>query len=92
MSPDVERLLSSLLGFYAEAGQLNRVDSDQDHHHDSELMSIVERNGKLVVFRLDRDWYYRTEERRWLPINTAHDGWYTVEMLKGKPVERHLHI
>jgi hypothetical protein len=77
---------------YVQAGKLDRVDVDQDHHHDNELTSIAERKGMMVLFRLDRDWCYRSDERRWQPMNTTKDGWYTVELHKGAPVEKPLHI
>lgn len=92
MKPEIEKVLTALQGFYVEAGKQDRVDVDQNHHHDYELTSIAERKGMVVLFRLDRDWTYRAEERRWQPMNTTKDGWYTVVLHKGKSIEKPLHI
>jgi hypothetical protein len=45
----------------------------------------------MAFYRLDRDWYYRKEERRWLPMKN-NDRWYMAEMNKGEIRERSLHI
>jgi hypothetical protein len=92
MRADIEKVISDLQEYYVEAGKLNRVDIDQDHHHDNELTTIAERKGKMVLYRLDRDWYYRTEERRWMPMNASKDGWFSVEFHCGKPVENPLYV
>ncbi|HMD69657.1 MAG TPA: hypothetical protein VKF42_12305 [Chitinivibrionales bacterium] len=92
MKPNIEKVLSDLQRYYVEAGKQNRIDTDQDHHHDYELTAIAERKGRMVFFRLDRDWYYRAEERRWLPMNASKDGWYAVELHKGMTIEKRLHI
>jgi hypothetical protein len=92
MKPEIEKVLATLQGFYVEAGKLDRVDVDQDHHHDNELTSIAERKGMMVLFRLDIDWRYRAVERRWQPMNTTKDGWYTVELRKGVRIEKPLNI
>jgi hypothetical protein len=92
MKPDIEKILSALQGCYVEAGKLNRVDLDQNHHHDNEITTITERKGKIALLRLNRDWNYRTEERRWQPMNTSMDGWYTIELSKGLTTENPLHI
>jgi hypothetical protein len=91
MEQDLENILASLQQYYVEAGELKRTDQDQDHHHDHEITTLAERGGKMVFFRNDRDWYYRSEERRWLPMH-QRDSWYVGELRKGKTVERVLHI
>jgi hypothetical protein len=91
MEQGLENILASLQQQYVEAGELRRIDQDQDHHHDHEIPTIAERAGSMVLFRSDHDWYYRTEERRWLPMH-KRDSWYQAELRKGKTVERALHI
>ncbi len=91
MEPDLENILATLQQFYVEAGELKRIDQDQDHHHDHEIPTLAERIGRMVLFRNDHDWYYRSEERRWLPMH-KRDSWYKAELKKGTTVESVLHI
>src|SRR5271157_631803 len=91
MEQDLENILACLQQQYVEAGELRRIDHDQDHHHDHEIPTLAERTGQMVLFRNDHDWYYRSEERRWLPMH-KRDGWYKAELRKGKTIERALHI
>jgi ATP-dependent protease ClpP protease subunit len=91
MDPEVEKVLAALQEYYVEAGKIIRTDQDENHHHDHELTTIVERSGRMAFYRMDRDWFYRKEERRWLPMN-ANDRWYMAEMNKGEIKERPLHI
>jgi pimeloyl-ACP methyl ester carboxylesterase len=91
MAPELEKVLVALQEYYVESGKIIRIDQDEDHHHDHELTNIVERSGQMAFYRLDRDWYYRKEERRWLPMNN-NDRWYMAELSNGKIRERSLHI
>jgi hypothetical protein len=81
----------SLHQYYVEAGELIRIDQDQDHHHDHEIPTLIERAGNMVLYRNDHDWYYRPEERRWQAMHRK-DSWYQTEFKKGRMEERPLHI
>ena len=91
MAPDLEGTLCKLHECYVEAGKLKRIDTDQDHHHDHEIATLIECNGRMVLFRINRDWYYRTEEHRWLPMHDENN-WYVAELQGKAVVERPLSI
>jgi len=31
--------------------------------------------GRQVFYQVDKDWHYRNEEKRWVPMNDR-SGWY----------------
>ncbi|MDD5674112.1 MAG: hypothetical protein PHC61_08120 [Chitinivibrionales bacterium] len=91
MAPELENILSALLEYYYEAGKFKRTDRDKDYHHDDEIAAFIERTGKIAYFRLDRDWYYRPEEKRWTSMH-VNNGWYLADLIKNKVVEKPLNI
>ena len=91
MDQDVENILARLQECYVETGKLIRTDQDPDHHHDLEIPVFIERKDRMILCRLNRDWYYRTDEKRWQRLHSL-DGWYIAELYKGKVVERPLNI
>ena len=91
MKYELEKVLVTLQECYVEAGKPKRIDRDENHHHDHEMLTITERAGRTVFYRLNRGWYYRVEERRWMPVHN-NDRWYVAELRRGKTAERPLHI
>jgi hypothetical protein len=52
---------------------------------------VLESNGVLIYFQLDKDWHYRSEERRWVALNDK-SSWRKAEILKGKVIISQLHV
>ena len=45
------------------------TDYDEEHHHDNEITNILEGRDAQVLYQVEKDWHYRKEERRWVPMN-----------------------
>jgi hypothetical protein len=88
---DVNDLLLELNGLYAEMGQRALTDYDESSYHCHEIVNIVEGTGIQVHYQTDKDWHYRKEERRWVPL---HDQscWRRVEGENGRVKSSVLHI
>jgi len=54
-------------------------------YHEAVQARIEARNIQ-VHYRSDRDWHYRTEERRWITLND-NSGWRRIERV-GKRIKR----
>lgn len=54
---------------YSEMCQKAHTDYDETHYHDHEILKIVETKGKQIFYQKEKDWYYRTEERRYIEMN-----------------------
>ena len=78
LAPDVHELLLALNEVYSEMGQKAVTDYDELNYHNNEIANIVEGRGKMVYFQIDKDWYYRKEERRWDPMHDK-SAWHRVE-------------
>jgi hypothetical protein len=52
---------------------------------------VLESSGLLIYFQLDKDWHYRSEERRWVALNDK-SSWRKTEMIDGKAVISQLHV
>ena len=46
-------------------------------------MRIIESTNEQIFYQKDKDWHYRTEERRWVPMND-NSSWRRVEEKKDK--------
>lgn len=91
LSPETNSLLLELNELYSEMGQRATTDFDDTHAHGNEIINIWESTGVLVYFQQDKDWFYRTEERRWISLNDI-SSWRRMAKV-GKKVEKSiLHI
>lgn len=45
--------------------------------------NILELVGRQVFYQVDKDWHYRSEEKRWVPMNDQSD-WYQCAERDGK--------
>jgi hypothetical protein len=91
LSPQVNSLLLELNELYSEMGQRATTDFDDTHAHSNEILNIWEAAGVLVHYQQDKDWFYRTEERRWISLND-NSSWRRIVKV-GSRVERSiLHI
>lgn len=91
MSSEVNALLLELAEAYSEMGQKAVTDYDEIRSHGNEITNILEARESLVYFQLDKDWFYRAEERRWVTMND-HSDWRKAESVAGKVRTSVLHI
>jgi hypothetical protein len=91
MDDSVNGLLFELNEIYSEMGQSASTDYDERNSHDNSILNVLESSGLLIYFQLDKDWHYRSEERRWVPLNDK-SSWRKAEIVKGKVVISQLHV
>ena len=91
MNEDVNAMLFELNEIYSEMGQSASTDFDEKSSHDNSILNILESSGMLIYFQLDKDWHYRSEERRWVALNEK-SSWRKAEIVKGKVVISQLHV
>jgi hypothetical protein len=91
LDPGLDRLLQDLNLLYSEMGQRAITDYDEENHHDNEITNILEGRGLQVLYQVEKDWHYRKEERRWVPMNDV-SSWYRCESKKGRTVRTKFHI
>lgn len=87
-------LLESLLELhhtYSEMGQKCTTDLDETHSHTDEIVNIVESSGCLLFYEIDKDWFYRIEERRWITMNDS-SGWRKYDQQGERVVQSHFHV
>jgi len=91
LNEDTNKLLFELNEIYSEMGQKASIDFDERNSHDNSILNIMEGKGLQIFFQNDKDWHYRTEERRWVTLNDK-SSWRKAELLKGKTVVSIFHI
>jgi hypothetical protein len=91
LPPQINALLLDLNERYSEMGQRATTDFDETHSHGNEILNIWEAADVQVYYQEDKDWFYRTEERRWITMND-NSGWRRIEKVGGKVKRDLLHI
>lgn len=91
LQDDVNQLLFELNEIYAEMGQRASTDFDERNSHDNSILNIIEGRGLQIFFQNDKDWHYRSEERRWVTLNFK-SSWRKAEFVRGKQVVSVFHI
>jgi hypothetical protein len=91
LSPEVYRLLLELNRLYGEMGQKATTDFDEIRAHGNEILNILEGGAVQVYFQDDKDWFYRTEERRWITMND-NSGWRRIDRRDGKTRRSVMHF
>lgn len=91
LSDNVNALLFELNEMYSEMGQSASTDFDEKNQHDNSITNIMETAGLLIYYQLDKDWHYRSEERRWVALNDK-SSWRKAELAKGKVKVSQLHV
>jgi hypothetical protein len=69
MNKNIHGLLLELNSLYSEMGQRATTDFDEVNSHGNEILNILETTGAQAFYQQDKDWFYRTEERRWITMN-----------------------
>ncbi|MCK4576656.1 hypothetical protein KAU34_09635 [candidate division WOR-3 bacterium] len=88
---NINDLLIKLSELYSEMGQRAYTDFDDLNYHDNEILNILEGKDVQFYYQVDRDWHYRTEERRWVSLND-NSSWRKIEIKDGKMVKSKHHI
>jgi Serine dehydrogenase proteinase len=91
LHPQLDRDLQELNLIYSEMGQRAITDFDEANHHDNEITNILETRGLQVFYQVEKDWHYRKEERRWVPMNDL-SAWYRAQLRNGRLVKSKFHI
>jgi hypothetical protein len=91
MDHDVLEMLLDLHHVYSEMGQKCTTDADETHSHTDEIVNIIESGGLLLFYELDKDWFYRSEERRWITMNDS-SGWRLIQEVGGRIVRSDFHV
>jgi hypothetical protein len=91
MPPQINTLLLELNELYSEMGQRATTDYDDTHAHGNEILNIWESTKLQVYYQQDKDWFYRTEERRWITLND-NSSWRRIQKVGNKVQKSILHI
>jgi hypothetical protein len=90
MGDDVNALLFELNEIYSEMGQSATTDYDEKNSHDNSIIKMMEATGTMIYYQLDKDWHYRSEERRWVSLNEK-SSWRRAEIAEGEVSISQLH-
>ena len=91
MPKEINSLLFELHLLYSEMGQKAETDFSEVSSHSNEILNIHESHGLQLFFQHDKDWFYRSDERRWITLND-NSSWRTVERINGKLKKSILHL
>lgn len=91
LAPEINALLLKLNLLYSEIGQKATTDFDEIRSHSNEILNIWEASDIQLFFQQDKDWFYRTEERRWITLND-NSSWRSITKENGKIKKSFLHI
>jgi hypothetical protein len=83
LDPAVDTLLRDLNHVYSEMAHAKSTDYDTLNYHNGEICNILETVGRQVFYQVDKDWHYRAEEKRWVPMNDQ-SAWYLCTERDGK--------
>lgn len=91
MDSEVHQILLELNNLYSEMGQKATTDFDDVRAHGNEILNILETTNIQIYFQQDKDWFYRSEERRWITMNDE-SSWRKNEFINGEMKSSILHI
>jgi hypothetical protein len=91
LDENLNKLILDLNSLYSEMAQLAYTDYDEVNYHDNEILKIVEGDNIKLFYQKDKDWHYRTEERRWVPMNDE-SSWRKMELKDGDIIEKSFYV
>lgn len=91
LDDSINNKLLELNELYSEMAQLAYTDSDELNYHDNEILKIVEGLDMKLFYQKDKDWHYRTEERKWVPLND-NSSWRKIKLTGNKTEESSFYI
>lgn len=89
MDNTVLNLLLELNQLYSDMGRKCTTDFDEIRSHTNEIVNIWESAGRMVFYEIDKDWFYREEERRWITMND-NGGWRKMSIRDGELVKEEM--
>jgi len=75
LDPAVDQLLRNLHHVYSEMAHAQITDFDTLNYNNNEICNILEIAGQQIFYQINKDWHYRKEERRWVPMHDK-SGWH----------------
>lgn len=78
LNSEINKILLTLNELYSEMGQKATTDFDEIHAHGNEILNIWETTNLQLYFQQDKEWFYRSEERRWIAMND-NSSWRRIE-------------
>ena len=78
LEPALNDKLLQLNDLYSEMAQRANTDFDERNYHDHEISKIIEMSGEQIFYQQEKDWHYRKEERRYIPLNDE-SSWRTAQ-------------
>ena len=75
--------LLKLNTLYSEMAQKAHTDYSEKKYHDNEIIKIIEITGDQYFYQKEKDWFYRTAERRYISMNDE-SSWRRAQLVKGK--------
>ncbi len=91
MKSKINSQLLELNELYSEMGQKATTDFDETHAHGNEIVNIIESQDLQIFYQQDKDWFYRSEERRWITMNDL-SSWRRIELRNNKMMKSIFHI
>ena len=91
LAEPVNHMLLELNEIYSEMGQRAMTDFDERNGHDNSILNIIEGRGLQIFYQNDKDWLYRTEERRWVTLNDK-SSWRKAEFVEGETAVSIFHV
>ena len=91
MGSKVHQMLLELNNLYSEMGQKATTDYNEVRAHGNEILNILETTNIQIYYQQDKDWFYRSEERRWITMNDE-SSWRKNENIDGVMKTSILHI
>jgi serine dehydrogenase proteinase len=91
LDTELNDLLLELNNVYSEMGQKSVTDFDEHNYHNNEIASVIERNGSMMYYQMEKDWHYRKEERRWTALHD-NSAWTRVERVGNTTKKSVFHI
>jgi hypothetical protein len=79
MDSSINMKLLELNQLYSEMAQLAFTDYDELNYHDNEILKIVEGPNIKLFYQKDKDMHYRSEERKWVPLND-NSSWRKIKL------------
>jgi hypothetical protein len=77
LDKELNDLFFELNNLYSQMGQRAYTDYDENNYHNNEINNILEASNIQIYYQNDKDWHYRSDERRYIPLHD-HSSWYKI--------------
>jgi len=76
---ELNDLLLKLNEYYSEMAQLAYTDFDELNYHNNQILKVLEGSGIQLYYQMDVDKHYRSDEKRWIPMNDQ-SSWRKIDI------------